>query len=70
MTRMPQTHKPIRGRNSLTRFPGICQEAAKLGVDRRHLYFVCTGERESPRIQKSAWYIRVTGKKPADTQQP
>lgn len=63
MTHIPKTLKPLRGRNRLTRFPGICEQARKLGVDRRHLYWVCTGARDSKRIEATAWFKQVGGKK-------
>jgi len=43
--------KGISGR---PRFPGICEAAEALGVDRSHLYRVLTGERESRRLTR-AW---------------
>lgn len=49
----------LRGRNGRTRFPGICEAAAAFGVTRQHLYFVLTGERRSPRIERSAWFQRA-----------
>jgi hypothetical protein len=46
-------------RNNLTRFPGICEAAVKLGVSRNHLYFVAAGLRRSPRIESSTWFKKV-----------
>jgi hypothetical protein len=36
------------------RFPGICEHARRLGVNRIHLYYVLTGARRSPRIEAYA----------------
>lgn len=36
-----------RPRRGATRFPGIVKDAARLGVNRIHLYLVLTGQRES-----------------------
>lgn len=61
MTRTQVKNKLIRGRNGRTRFPGICAMARLLQVNRNHLYFVCTGARRSPRIEKSSWFKAVAG---------
>ncbi|MBU4460038.1 MAG: hypothetical protein KJ579_05680 [Verrucomicrobia bacterium] len=45
----------IRGLNRRARFPGICEAAERLGVGRVHLYFVLTGARRSPRIERDSW---------------
>lgn len=45
----------IRGLNRRARFPGICEAAERLGVGRIHLYFVLTGARRSPRIERDPW---------------
>ena len=34
------------------RFPGICEDAFRLGVSREHLYRVLTGERKSKSLLK------------------
>ena len=44
--------KGIRGRNGRTRFPGICALAREFGVSRQHIYYVMTGQRKSPRIER------------------
>jgi hypothetical protein len=66
MTRQPtESQKKSRGRNGLTRFPGICQAAKDLGVCRQHIYFVLTGVRRSPRVEAYAkekgWPIETDG---------
>jgi len=38
------------------RYPGICEAAKELGVNRSHLYRVLSGERVSPRIEASKFY--------------
>lgn len=41
------------------RFPGLCQAAERLGVDRSHLYRVLVGERRSPRIEASKIFVAL-----------
>lgn len=46
---MPKVTKNLqRPRRGATRFPGIVADAARLGVNRIHLYLVLTGQRKSP----------------------
>jgi hypothetical protein len=61
MSRKASDFHTIRGRNHLTRFPGICAAARDLGVTRGHLWYVLRGERRSPRIERSRYFKRVAG---------
>lgn len=42
------TKKINSRRRGATRFPGIVADAARLGVNRIHLYLVLSGQRKSP----------------------
>lgn len=44
---LSEPYKPRR-----IRFPGIVKHAETLGVSRIHLYYVLTGVRRSPRIER------------------
>jgi hypothetical protein len=39
--------QPATNRRRKTRFPGICEDASALGVNRRQLYFALTGDRST-----------------------
>lgn len=49
------------------RFPGICEDATKLGVSREHLYRVLTGKRISHSLLKRYYRLKQNpGQPPPD----
>lgn len=54
MLREQAKRENIRGRNRRTKYPGICEFSARMGVSRVHVYYVLRGDRRSPRIER-AW---------------
>lgn len=61
MQRKRNEKETVRGRNGLTKYPGICEAAKELGVCRTHLWYVLRGDRRSPRIERSEYYRRMKG---------
>ena len=54
-TSNPRNGGSCKGKARGLRFPGLVEHAKRLGVSRIHLYFVLSGQRESPRIEE---YVR------------
>jgi len=50
---MKHTKKVPTPRSGAAKFPGITDDARKLGVSRNHLYFVLSGRRISARLMSS-----------------
>lgn len=51
-TKRKTRRSPGRRRGCSTRFPGICADAAALGVNRASLYRMLTGEWQLPALKK------------------
>lgn len=50
-------------RNSLAKYPGICEAAKALGVHRIHLYLVLSGKRQSHRLKRRYQELKREGAK-------